>query len=219
MDPISFTFWRFYYFFRDPKRNPPSGKVIVAPADGYITYVKEVKSGSIPSPIKDGVAIPLHEWGGFFKDEFNAGQSGVLIGIYMTPLSVHINRSPISGKIKRILKIPAKGKNRSMVKMMMRLVFGMKPYEKGSDYLINNARNTIIVDGDLKLAVIQIADSYVKEVDCFVNEGDEVQTGDKIGMIRMGSQCDLFIPHSSAIKIRCKEGEKVYAGESILADY
>ena len=57
MDPLSFLAWRFYYFFRDPVRQPPAGRVLLAPADGYLLYARRVQGGEVPSPIKKGVPI------------------------------------------------------------------------------------------------------------------------------------------------------------------
>jgi phosphatidylserine decarboxylase len=52
MDPLSFLFWRFYYFFRDPVRKPPPGRVLLSPADGFLLYARRVTGGEVPSPIK-----------------------------------------------------------------------------------------------------------------------------------------------------------------------
>jgi phosphatidylserine decarboxylase len=64
-----------------------------------------------------------------------------------------------------------------------------------------------------------MADRFVSEVDCFVAPGQQVEKGDKIGLIRMGSQCDLFIPRSAGVSVTCKPGDKGLAGETILGTY
>src|SRR5207244_3345195 len=84
MDPLSFLAWRFYYFFRDPARKAPPGRVVVSPADGYLLYARRVAGGQVPSPIKKGVPIALEEWVGAVPCEGD----GTLIGIYMTALDV-----------------------------------------------------------------------------------------------------------------------------------
>jgi phosphatidylserine decarboxylase len=216
MDPFSFLYWRFYYFFRDPPRRTPPGRVIVAPADGYVIYVTEIAEGHGPLPVKKGIPLDLKELAG--KEE-SFRQGGTLIGIYMTPTSVHYNRAPAGGRVAWIAGKPAEGENRSMAKTLMRLVWKMPPYEKDSDYITANARNSVLIEGDLPLLVVQIADRYVSRIDCFVREGETVAAGQKIGMIRMGSQCDLFIPKSSGVEILCRPGERVLAGETILARY
>ena len=216
MDPVSFLFWRFYYFFRDPPRRTPSGRVVVSPADGYVVYVNEVAKGSAPRPFKEGVSLDLEELGRP-GDGFEDG--GTQIGIYMAPTSVHFNRAPIGGIIARIVGRPARGENRSMAKTLARLIWKMQPYVKESGYVADNARNSIVIDEEFPVLVVQIADRYVRMIDCFVHEGERVKAGQKIGMIRMGSQCDLFIPRRSAATVLCRPGDKVLAGETILARY
>ncbi len=215
MDPLSFLAWRFYYFWRDPVRRPPPGRVIVSPADGYLLYARRVEKGEVPSPIKKGVTLPLTEWVGAVPCE----ESGTLIGVHMTAFSVHYNRAPIAGRIERVVPRPAIGENLGMTRTMMRLLWGMQPYEEDSRYITQNARNTTVIDGDLRVVVVQIADRYVKDVDSFVAGGQRVGLGEKIGMIRMGSQCDLFIPDRPGLRLQCEPGARVRAGESILATY
>lgn len=215
MDPLSFLAWRFYYFFRDPVRRPPPGRVVVSPADGYLLYSRRVAKGQVPSPIKKGVTVPLDEWIGRVPSE----GEGTLIGIYMTALSVHYIRAPVPGTVARVVPRPALGENLHQTRTFVRLIWGMQPYEQGSQYITQNARNTIVIEGDVPAVVVQIADRYVKECDSYVNEGERVGVGQKIGMIRMGSQCDLFIPDSAGVTFDCRPGEAVRAGETVLGTY
>ena len=215
MDPISFLLWRFYYFFRDPARRPPPGKCVVSPADGRVLYVRQFETGALPNPMKGGATIPLEDWLGTIPPE----QGGTLIGIYMTPLSVHYNRAPVAGRIAAVVPRAAHGENLSMARAFMRLVWNMPPYEEDSGHILQNARNTIVITGDIPVVVIQMADRFVNQVDSFVEPGQQVEKGDKIGLIRMGSQCDLFIPASAGATVKCSPGDHVVAGESILASY
>lgn len=215
MDPLSFLAWRFYYFFRDPVRKAPSGRVVVAPADGYLLYARRVVGGEVPSPIKKGVTVPLDEWIGAVPYEGD----GTLVGIYMTALSVHYIRSPVPGSIARIVPRPARGENLHQTRTFVRLLWGMQPYEEGSRYITQNARNSTFIDGEVPVVVVQIADRYVNECDSFVTEGQRVGTGEKIGMIRMGSQCDLYIPDSAGVTLACQPGARVTAGETVLGTY
>jgi phosphatidylserine decarboxylase len=215
MDPFSFLFWRFHWFFRDPARTPPSGRLIVSPADGVVLYVRRVERGQVPSPLKRGVPIALDEWVG----NVDCSAEGWLVGIYMTPLSVHYNRAPVPGRVTRVVPRPARPRNLSMTRPFMRLLWGMQPFEQDSRYITENARNTVVIDGELRAIVVQIADAYVREVDCFVTTDQHVQLGEKIGMIRMGSQCDLFLPDTQGLELSCRAGQRVYAGESILGRY
>jgi phosphatidylserine decarboxylase len=215
MDPFTFLAWRFWYFFRDPRRRAPEGRNVVSPADGRVLYVRKVEAGVLPNPVKGGVTVPLDDWLGTASPE--AG--GTLIGIYMTPVSVHYNRAPVGGRIAAVVPRPAQGENLSMVRALMRLAWAMPPYEEDSRHILQNARNTIVIDGDFPVVVIQMADRYVSQVDCFVVPGQEVAKGDKIGFIRMGSQCDLFVPGSAGVVPACAPGDQVRAGETILGTY
>ena len=215
MDPLTFLFWRFYYFFRDPPRNPPKGRVLLAPADGFLLYARRVSAGQVPSPIKRGVPVPLDEWMG----KVPLAGDGTLIGIYMTALDVHFIRSPVPGKVSHVVPRPAQHENLHQTRTFMRLIWGMQPYEEDSRYILENARNTIAIEGDIPATVVLIADRYVKECDAFVAPGDGVEAGTKIGMIRMGSQCDLFIPDSAGVKLTIEPGTHVTAGETVLGTY
>jgi phosphatidylserine decarboxylase len=215
MDPLSFLAWRFWYFFRDPARQPPAGRNVVSPADGRVVYVRPVAAGALPNPVKAGVTVPLDDWLGAAAPE----GGGTLIGIYMTPLSVHFNRAPIAGQIAAVVPRAAQGENLSMARAFMRLVWRMPPFEAGSGHILQNARNTIVIAGDFPVVVIQMADRFVREIDCFVTTGQRVAKGDKLGFIRMGSQCDLFIPAGAQAKVSCQPGDEVLAGETILATY
>ena len=215
MDPLSFLVWRFYYFFRDPARTAPPGRVVVSPADGFILYTRRVEGGRVPSPIKQGVSVPLDEWIG----KVPSTGDGTLIGIYMTALSVHYIRAPVPGHVACVVARPAIGENLHQTRTFVRLIWGMQPYEEGSRYITQNARNTIAIDGEVPAIVVQIADRYVNECDCFVAESERVETGQKIGMIRMGSQCDLFIPDSAKVIFDCRAGQQVRAGETVLGTY
>ena len=221
VDPFSFLAWRFWYFFRDPVRRPPTGQNVVSPADGRVLYVRHVEAGTLPHPVKAGVEVPLDDWLGTSvgAESGTLAKGGTLIGIYMTPVSVHYNRAPIAGRISAVAGRPARGENLSMVRAFMRLAWDMPPFEQDSRHILDNARNTIVIAGDFPVVVIQMADRFVSEVDCYVSPGQQVQKGDKIGFIRMGSQCDLFIPAVARPSLRCQPGDRVRAGESILAVY
>jgi phosphatidylserine decarboxylase len=208
-----FLLWRFYYFFRDPERVPPPGDDVLAPADGYVVYVHAVRAGEVPVAIKGRRSIPLEE----LTALSGMGGEGTLIGIFMTPASVHVNRAPIGGVIRQRVHRTT-NRNRSMARVLTNLLVGRRPYAEDCHYLVENERNTIVIEGDrLTVAVTQIADDWVSNLVCRVAEGDRVERGGRYGMIRFGSQADLFIPAGAPIQVICREGEHVRAGESILA--
>jgi phosphatidylserine decarboxylase len=110
-----------------------------------------------------------------------------------------------------------KGRNLPMTLMWWRVLFRRKPYEFYSNHILSNERNTIMIEGELPVYVVQIADIYVNKIECWVKEGDNLEKGQRIGMIKMGSQVDLVFPAAPNIKVIAVEGQKVKAGESIIA--
>jgi len=210
---LCFIYWRFYLFFRDPNRKIPKGNNIVSPADGRIVYVEKVRKNIIPISIKKGRQIRLHD---IAKTKLFSGDK-YIVGVFMNPFNVHVNRSPIDGKIERITHYYSK--DLPMTKMWIRSIFNLIPLYKGSNHVVKNERNTILINGKFHVAIVQIADVYVKKILCFVNKGQVVSKGQRIGMIRMGSQVDIIFPAKKSIRINVRPGDKVKAGSSIIATY
>lgn len=194
---VALLSWR---FFRDPERIPPDNEnAILSPADGQVIYVKEIKKGEIPFSDKNGRKFLLKE---FIQSDVLAS-GGYLIGIAMNYLDVHVNRAPIGGRI-------------SLLKHIKGLFISLKKKEA----VIQNERVfTVIENGYLKVGIVQIASRMVRKIVPYLTEGNEVERGQRIGMIRFGSQVDLIIPHSQAIKIETCPGEKLKAGLSIVATF
>ena len=211
---IIFYYWKLRYFYRDPERISPKGKKIIAPADGTVIYVRKVVDGEVPVAIKNKVSIPLKELTGtniLAKNQY-------IIGIFMYPTSVHVNRSPIEGVV--VGSFFSKGINKPMTITWWRAVLGLRPYDKYSSYMTTNERNTLVVSNDnLTVSVTQIADIYVNKVECWVKEGEKLLSGQRFGRIVFGSQVDTIFPQRTDIKLLVKEGDKVLAGETILATY
>jgi phosphatidylserine decarboxylase len=119
------------------------------------------------------------------------------ISIRMNLYDVHVNRSPIDGTVKMIEYI--KG--------------NFKPVFMNSD---QNERNIIEVStGHGEVRITQIAGILARRIVCYVKEGDILKRGERIGKIRFGSRVDVSIPE--AFEIVAKRGERVKAGESIIA--
>lgn len=215
MDPFSFLYWRFHAFFRDPERRPPPGRVVVAPADGRVLYVSEVAPHTMPVVVKHGTEIPVTDAPSVGPSD----QPGALIGIYMFPWSVHVNRAPIAGKVTQVSARPAHPENRSMVRALMHLMWRLPVTDEVRASVAENARNTIVIEGDLSVAMVQIADRYVRQVDCYVSPDDAVTCGQRVGMIRMGSQCDVFLRKVPGLQVLCRPGDHTRAGETVLARY
>lgn len=213
---IIWAFWRFYYFFRDPQRKVPIGNNIVSVADGIVVYIKKIDKGEVPISIKGSKKILLHDI--IFIRNYIIKDPHYIIGVFMTPFDVHVNRAPIEGVIS-FQKYINNRKNLPMTSMWLRVMFKKKPFEKESRHILENERNIIHFKGRIPVTVIQIADIYVNKIISYVKEGDYMKKGDRIGMIRMGSQVDIIFPCLENISIKVQEGDRVFAGSSIIAEY
>ncbi len=202
-----------WYFPRDPSRLVDADAAIVSPADGRIVYVADVTEGRVPISVKGGSEIPL--------DDIVKGRPrpmmGAHIGIFMSPFDVHYQRSPIAGVVEEVSYHPA-AYNHVMGSMFLRNLFRIQPMYARSPHIVANERNIIHIAGtDQDAYVVQIADQQVNKIDCYVAPGDEVTAGQKIGMIRRGSQVDLFLPGLAASDLPgVSVGDKVKAGTSTL---
>ena len=187
-------------FFRNPERTPPAQEgIIVSPADGIIKYVKEIHNNEFPFALKNKNKIPLNE---FVGANIIAG-NGIQIGIGMSLLDVHVNRSPIAGKISLLKRIP-----------------GVFNSLKKINSLLENERVVAIIEGrEIKIGIVLIASRLVRRICMYLAEETKVAIGQRIGIIRFGSQVDVIMPMSMTLKINVKPGDKVRAGVSILATF
>jgi len=186
-----------YRFFRNPKRDIPGGPdEIVSSADGRIIYIKELEKGQMPVTVKKMRIANISE---ITKTDL-LQQPCYLIGIAMTLFDVHINRSPIDGRVTFIRHTPG-------------TAIGLNTPSS----TLTNERNTVVIDREdgVRAGIVQIAARGVSR--CIINAavGDKISRGEIIGKIRWGSQLDMIIPRNSEILVR--EGEQVYAGTTIIA--
>lgn len=165
------------YFFRDPERVIPWEKdVFVAPADGKVIMIEKVK-----------------------EDRYLNGEA-IEISIFMSPLDVHVNRSPCDGKVKSVVYSP--GKFLSAFK-----------YEAS----LKNENITILLETEYgDIIVRQVAGFLARRAVCWVKEGDFLRRGERFGIIKFSSRVDLFLPLNTEVKV--KMGEKVRAGETIIGE-
>jgi len=206
-----FQAYRKWYFPRDPARTIPQNARVVAPADGRVVYLEQVEGGVVPIAIKNRREIPLNE---IVKGD-ERPPSGTLLGIFLSPYDVHYQRSPIAGKVSEITYHPAP--NESMGDMFVRNLFRLENRYSNSPHVWANERNVVQIDGsELTAFVVQIADQQVNRIDCYPAEGDSIDIGEKLGMIRWGSQVDLFIPNLSPADFVVSAGAKLRAGETVL---
>ncbi len=162
-------------FFRDPERITPSEEnIVVSPADGTVLFVKEV-----------------------IDEKFIKGRAKQ-ISIFMSPLNVHVNRIPISGKVEYLKHFEGE----------FIAAFEDKASEK-------NERTEIgIISDKGKVLFTQVAGFVARRIVCEIKIGDEVKIGQRFGMIKFGSRVDVLVPVSWQEKV--KKDDKVFAGETIL---
>ena len=168
------------YFFRDPVRvTPLRDGLVVAPADGRVSLVSS--------------AVP--------PDDLGLGQQPLTrVSIFMSVFDCHVNRSPVSGRIERI--VYRKG------------LFLNADLDKASE---DNERNSFLIASSGKhFGVVQIAGLIARRIVPFVAEGQTVAAGDRIGMIRFGSRVDVYLPEGVAALVA--EGQTALAGETVIAD-
>jgi phosphatidylserine decarboxylase len=184
-------------FYRDPNRNYKGREnIILSPADGKIIYIRKIEKGIIPVSIKGKSGIYLHE---ISKTDL-IKEDCWLIGINMSILDVHVNRAPMQGEI-----IMAKHQSGKFLSLKL----------PESD--VQNERYIVIIKNNKFLVgVIQIASRGVRRIKSFVKQGQNVNRGQRIGKIILGSQVDIILP--IGVKPLIKEGLHVYAGLTPMAE-
>jgi phosphatidylserine decarboxylase len=212
----AYLFWRYFWFFRDPKRAPPAEDGVLSPADGTVVYVEKAEPGEPVVVIKQGVPATV---GDILRTDVD--QPKLVIGIFMSPFDVHYNRAPLDGTVGFIHRHPAYGKNLNMGPMHWRTLFGRKPLYENSVHIVQNERIVTLFNAEyrrapLPLYVVQIGARSVNGIDSYYKEGDTVARGATFGMIRVGSQVDLVVPWRADLVARVQPGDKVRAGETIL---
>lgn len=178
-----------FAFFRDPERVVPQGDgAIIAPADGLVTLITEVEP-PIELQIDDGTGFAGLPAGPVTR-----------ISIFMSVFDVHINRTPVSGTIRRVVYIPGKFMNADL--------------DKASD---ENERQHILIEcsDGLKIGFTQIAGLVARRIVPFVKPGDIVAKGQRVGLIRFGSRVDIYLPAGTDPKVMI--GQTIVAGETVLA--
>jgi phosphatidylserine decarboxylase len=163
------------YFFRDPDRQVPSGRdLVVSPADGRVMAA---------GPAEDG-SSPPGRW--------------TQITIFLSPLDVHINRSPVEGRVTRIEYRPGRF---------------LPAYDARAN---ENELNEIWVDADGTTVVFrQVVGILARRIVCRIEEGQCIGLGQRIGLMKFGSRMDVFLP--TDVEVEVSVGQTVTAGETILA--
>ena len=157
------------YFFRDPHREVPTGEGLIVSA-------------------ADGRVTRIE-----------TNENGKLVSVFLSPLDVHINRSPITGKITKITytqgkKTPATSDNASLI----------------------NERNSLVIEGDgVTVTCTQIAGILARRIVCWPKAGDNLMRGQKFGMIKFGSRTDILMPAN--VELAVSVGDRVHGGKTVIA--
>ncbi len=174
------------YFFRDPPRvTPVRDGLVISPADGRVQAIADV----VPDP-----------------DLGLGTEPRLRVSIFLNVFDVHVNRSPVDGKIAYIHYRPGKFLNASL--------------DKAS---VDNERNALAITmkGDhpyagQKIGVVQIAGLIARRILCHVKPNDQIKAGERFGLIRFGSRTDIYLPQG--VKPMVCIGQRVLGGETVIAD-
>jgi phosphatidylserine decarboxylase len=169
------------YFFRDPVRVTPVREgLVIAPADGRVSRIMN--------------AVPPAELG--------LGPTPLTrVSIFMSVFDCHVNRSPVTGRIERIVYHAGKFLNADL--------------DKASEDNERNALSIVTASGT-RIVVVQIAGLIARRIVPFVREGVSIGAGERFGMIRFGSRLDVYLPDGARPLVA--EGQTAIAGETVLAD-
>ena len=161
------------FFFRDPKRVcPTDDRIVVSPADGRVVRAAPVDLRMDNSPTQ--------------------------ISIFLSPMNVHINRSPIAGEIVDVVYKPG--------------AFHIASRDIAS---IENEQNIVTVRGE-KLTIVfrQIAGVIARRIVLWKKKGDRVALGERVGLMKFSSRMDVILP--AEIEVLVREGDRVVGGVSVL---
>lgn len=126
-------------------------------------------------------------------------EPGKKVSVFMWIFDVHVNRAPVSGKVISVRYNPGK--------------FHAANVDKAS--LLNEQNGVVLETAEgRRVSYVQIAGLVARRIVCDLSEGDTVQQGQRVGMIRFGSRVDILLPASTILRVR--KGDRVRAGESIL---
>lgn len=170
-----------YYFFRDPVRSVPQKPgLILSPADGVVSLITEVTP---PADMDLG------------------SEPRMRVSVFMNVFNCHVNRTPVTGTIKKIVYHKGKFVNASL--------------DKASEHNERNSLSYDIGDGQ-DIGIVQIAGLVARRIVCFAKEGDRLESGERFGLIRFGSRLDIYLP--KGVQPMVTLGQTAVAGETVLGD-
>jgi phosphatidylserine decarboxylase len=164
------------FFFRDPDRQSPRDEhVVLAPADGRVLVAGPAMAA----------AAPAGSW--------------LQISIFLSPMDVHVNRIPVSGRVTRVSYAPGRF---------------LPAYRE--DAAAANERSEIWIDhGGQPIVARQIVGILARRVVCRAQIGTDVRAGDRFGIMKFGSRMDVFLPPTATINVEV--GQMVRGGETVIA--
>jgi phosphatidylserine decarboxylase len=166
----------FLFFFRDPERRIAApDTAVLSPADGRVMV-----AGASTTQ-----AFPADRW--------------QQISIFLSPMDVHVNRLPVSGRVTAVKYHPGR----------------FLPAYRSDAGELNEFTEVTIDHGGRAVVVRQIVGILARRIVCRVNEGDVVKAGDRFGVMKFGSRMDVFLPLTATVQ--AKVGDKVVGGETVLA--
>jgi phosphatidylserine decarboxylase len=169
----------FTFFFRDPDRIAPADPhAVLAPADGRVLIAGPAVADAAPAP---------------------GGDAWKQISIFLSPMDVHVNRMPASGRVTKVAYLPGR-------------FLPAYRHEAGS----TNERSEIWIDHNGQTVVArQVVGMLARRVVCRASVGDEVRAGDRFGIMKFGSRMDIFLPSTATITVEV--GQMVRGGETVIA--
>jgi phosphatidylserine decarboxylase len=166
----------FAFFFRDPDRTPPAGaNQVLAPADGRVLVAGPAIAGGPPEG----------PW--------------AQVSIFLSPIDVHVNRIPASGRVTRVSYTPGRF---------------LPAYHQDAGSA--NERSEVWIDhGGQTIVARQVVGVLARRVVCRVQAGADVAAGDRFGIMKFGSRMDVFLPPTASLTV--KVGDVVRGGETVIA--
>ena len=163
-------------FFRNPNLTVVANeKLVYAPADGKVVVIEKTREKE------------------YFHDE------RIQISIFMSPLNVHVNRTPITGLVKYFKYHPGK--------------YLVAWHPKSST---ENERTTMVLErGSIQILVRQVAGAVARRIKWYVKEGQQVAQGQEFGFIKFGSRLDVYLPVDAEVNTSINQVAR--AGKTVLA--
>ena len=177
---LAVTAWM-VYFFRDPPRVTPEGPgIVVSPADGEVQAIVKRR----PPP----------------EMELGDGEL-TCVSVFLNVFDVHVNRTPVPGKLTKLAYHPGKFLNAAL--------------DKASEENERQSFKIETTEGE-EFGLVQIAGLVARRIVGFVEEGNDLHAGERVGLIRFGSRCDVYLPDGVTPLVAV--GQRAIAGETVLAD-